>query len=532
MTLTLVRAARPVVLAAVLLPVPVTARPCRADAGKTVRVDAAPARRYFERHGEPRLVPLLQEVLRFPTMAGETQAHADQKRWLARTATAMGLTVRDAGLVTEVELPGPSGAPVLGVVIHGDVQPVDAKAWKEPPFAGVVHDGAVWGRGAADDKGPLVQCLLALQSLRETHVQRTHTIRLLVGSDEESGSTDMAAYLKDHTAPDYSLVVDGLFPAIVGEKAWNALRLSAAAPAGADPEATHAYDAVDLDAGLAPSIVPDHARLTLRWRTGEPGWAALVARLRSRTPPPDTRLEVREDGRDLVLDMAGRSAHAGVNLQGGRNALVALAQVLGDDAPSGPLGELILFARQAGSDLRGAGLDLPAPDGLWHGYDVNVATVKVVEGRPTLTINIRRPPPWTGAELKRHLARQVDAFNEAHHAALVMDPQFFFGDEPLVLDPGSPLVVRALEAYRRATGDRAEPAVIGGGTYAKRLPQAFAFGAWFPDKPYPGHDVDEHVPIVDLVRGTHVLIETFVDIATGPRIDGAVVGGLQPASRP
>jgi succinyl-diaminopimelate desuccinylase len=528
MALTMSRATAIALLTSALLPWPVTARPCRADSVKPRPADAAPARRYFETHDRSRLVPLLQEVLRFKTVAGETEAHAAQKKWLERTATAMGFVVRDAGPVTEIELPGPAGAPVLGLIIHGDVQPVEEKAWRDPPFAGIVRDGSVWGRGAADDKGPLVQTLLALKAMRETKTRRTHTVRLLVGSDEESGSTDLPTYLKDHKAPDYSLVIDAIFPVVVGEKGWNALRVSV------DPKATTptgSWEIVDLDAGLAASIVPDTARATLRPR-GDGDKAALLARVRARAPLPDTRLDVTEKDGDVVLEMHGRAAHAGVNLEGGRNALVSLAHVLGEDTPAGPLGDLLRFAGRAGRDVRGAGLELPTPDALWHGYDVNVATVKPLEGRPTLTINIRRPPPWTGDALRRHLEAQVARWNTENGAQLKMDPEFFFADEPLVIDPGSPLVVRTLEAYRRATGDAdAPPAVMGGGTYAKRVPRAVAFGAWFSGKPYPGHDVDEHVPIDDLVRGTHVLIETFVDIACGPPIENAIVGGFQPEAK-
>src|SRR5207302_6495219 len=112
-----------------------------------------------------------------------------------------------------------------GLVVHGDVQPVEADAWTFPPFAGRVENGYVYGRGAADDKGPLVQALLAMKALEQSGLPRTHTIRLLVGSDEESGSTDMTEYLKTHKPPDYSLVLDSEFPVVAGEKAWNSLTL-------------------------------------------------------------------------------------------------------------------------------------------------------------------------------------------------------------------------------------------------------------------------------------------------------------------
>jgi succinyl-diaminopimelate desuccinylase len=79
-------------------------------------------------------------------------------------------------------------------------------------------------------------------------------------------------------------------------------------------------------------------------------------------------------------------------------------------------------------------------------------------------------------------------------------------------------VRRLLAIYTRSTGESAKPAISGGGTYAKRLPNAIAFGMWFPGKPYPGHDLDEKIPIADLERGERVLIRALVELATGPRL--------------
>jgi succinyl-diaminopimelate desuccinylase len=72
--------------------------------------------------------------------------------------------------------------------------------------------------------------------------------------------------------------------------------------------------------------------------------------------------------------------------------------------------------------------------------------------------------------------------------------------------------------YARATGEQVPPAISGGGTYAKRMPNSIAFGMWFPGKPYPGHDVDEQITVRDLNRGVDVLIEALADIATTPPV--------------
>src|SRR5213075_2974080 len=117
------------------------------------------------------------------------------------------------------------------------------------PFGGKSDDKYVYGRGSADDKGPLVQALLAMKALKESGVARTHTIRLLVGSREESDADEMPEYLKTHAAPDYSLVLDSAFPLVIGEKAWNALSVTTTL-AAREGGAAKPYSVAELTAGL------------------------------------------------------------------------------------------------------------------------------------------------------------------------------------------------------------------------------------------------------------------------------------------
>src|SRR5215472_17496147 len=202
----------------------------------------------------PRMEPLLSEVMAFPTVSTDKEALRAQARWLARVGPELGFVVRDQGTMTEVDLPGPDGAPVLGLVVHGDVQPVNAAEWKVPPFAATVKDGAVWGRGTADDKGPLVQALLAMAALKSSGLARTHTVRLLVGSDEESGSSDLDEYKKAHRLPDLALVLDSDFPVVTGEKAWAEWVVTANEHTGST---SGPVEVVDLAEGATASIVPD-----------------------------------------------------------------------------------------------------------------------------------------------------------------------------------------------------------------------------------------------------------------------------------
>jgi predicted dipeptidase len=487
----------------------------------TLQTKVASVAKIYDREYAAKLVPMLTEVVSFPTTQFDAEGHAAQKAWLAKTAHNLGFTYRDAGLIDEIELPGPPNAPVLGLMVHGDVQPAEADAWSFSPFSGKADKDYVYGRGSADDKGPLVQALLAMKSLKDSGLNRTHTIRLLIGSDEESNNTDVAEYLKRHQPPDYTLVLDSEFPVIVGEKAWNSLSLTTDAKSQR-PGVTKPYGVSFIDAGLSASIVPDRAEVKLLWDSEWLiDWKPVIAAIEAAKLPPDTRIATQAIDTTLRIVAYGHSSHAGVNLESGRNALVALARALDGLLPSGGANDLLAFVRIAGADIYGSGLGITDSDPLWGRYAVNIATIKPSQADPklsTLTINIRRTPPRSGPQLQAKMEELVTAFNRRTGASLTATG--FYADEPLAFDPKSKIVKRLLADYGAATGVRnPKPAISGGGTYAKRLPRSIAFGMWFHDKPYPGHDVDEKNPIADLQKGTKVLIQALVDIATGPKIE-------------
>ncbi len=484
---------------------------------------AGPAALY-EQRGAQRLVPLLQQAVRFPTVAGNTEAFAAQKTWLMKTAADMGFEVREAQGVVEITLPAPEGGSLLGLATHGDVVPVDPSKWSFDPFSGSVEGGYILGRGTADDKCAIVQALLAMQAVAESGLQRRHGIRLLVGSAEETGSEDMQAYVKANPAPACSLVLDAFFPVTFGEKASNTLRIVSDSPA----RPGGALRVVGMKAGLFPSIVPDDAAVELE------GEARALGQLRKllHHPAPGTRLVVRRQGGRMVVQVLGKASHSGMNLTGGRNAITSLAQVLDGLLPEGPAAELLAFARMAGQDLHGAGLGLdPKAWAAWGGYGVNVAELRALEdGRFELAVNLRRPPEMGKDAMRTHLEGVIARFNQERGTTLRATA--FTGNEPKVYGE-APIIARLAGLYREATGKAAAPVVMGGGTYAKYLPNAIAFGMWFSEKPYPGHGANEKVLIADLHEGVKVLthaLEALVTSATLPGAEdfaGARAGGMK-----
>ena len=87
----------------------------------------------------------------------------------------------------------PTLAPVL-FAAHADVVPVETPgSWQHPPFDGLVADDAVWGRGAMDDKGPLMALMEAVEALAAAGHRPARTIYLAFGHDEEIGGGEGAA---------------------------------------------------------------------------------------------------------------------------------------------------------------------------------------------------------------------------------------------------------------------------------------------------------------------------------------------------
>nr|WP_233608781.1 M20/M25/M40 family metallo-hydrolase [Nocardia stercoris] len=143
----------------------------------------------------------------------------------------------------------PGTAAIL--LAHQDVVPVDDEArWTHPPFAGVVDDEFVWGRGAVDDKSRVLAILEAAEAALAAGIGPRRTVYLAFGHDEEVFGTDGAAriaerlrdngvhadLLLDEGGVITSGVADGavrpVATVMLGEKGWVTVRLDATDPGG------------------------------------------------------------------------------------------------------------------------------------------------------------------------------------------------------------------------------------------------------------------------------------------------------------
>ena len=124
-------------------------------------------------------------------------------------------TINELSLLYTWEGSDPQLAPIV-LMAHIDVVPIEPGTegdWTHGPFSGEVSEGRLWGRGALDDKGPLIATIEAVEHLIATGFEPTRTVYMTFGHDEEiggaQGGKEVASTLRDRGVHPWLVVDEG-----------------------------------------------------------------------------------------------------------------------------------------------------------------------------------------------------------------------------------------------------------------------------------------------------------------------------------
>lgn len=105
----------------------------------------------------------------------------------------------NAHLIARLEAGGTPEGGAIVLLNHMDVVPATHEYWTVDPFAGVIKDGYVWGRGALDMKGTGIAELMAMILLKRHGPPLNRDIVFLATADEEiMGGTDAGEFVRNH----------------------------------------------------------------------------------------------------------------------------------------------------------------------------------------------------------------------------------------------------------------------------------------------------------------------------------------------
>jgi acetylornithine deacetylase/succinyl-diaminopimelate desuccinylase-like protein len=183
-----------------------------------------PAIRAWREQHEAAIVRELADLVAIPDVARDHQNILKNAAAIRAMLERRGIVARildngDAPPAVFGEIRAPGATRTIGLYAHYDGQPVNPPDWATPPFQPTLRaapgaDGSfgavqqipasgrvdpefrLYGRGAADDKGPLVAMLAAVDALRATGIKPTVNVKFFFDGEEEAGSAHVRAILQ------------------------------------------------------------------------------------------------------------------------------------------------------------------------------------------------------------------------------------------------------------------------------------------------------------------------------------------------
>lgn len=381
-------------------------------------------------------------------------------------ASALGFETKIVSDAVGYAQYGTNNDEYIGVVGHLDV--VEAgSGWSYPPFDLTLENGVLYGRGVLDNKGPAISTLYALAVLKELNIPLSKTIRILFGTDEESGSADIPLYLATEKPPIYGFTPDCKYPAVYGERGLVGIEIVTVMPEKEVKQISN------FKGTFTRSSVPDHLEVTLK------------------------------NGEEILIE--GKRAPSNAP-EMGENVLTKFAEIATNEHFF--TGELADYFSWLATALHlkhdGSGLGIDFSDQASGKLMLTPYAFKIEKNKVHLTLSIRYPVSVTEenilVELKQHLPMdsQLQIIRKMPATSFPLD---------------HPMLKIMQEVYEECTGMDGTPVTTTGATYARTMPNIVAFGPSFPGQKGIAHNKDEYMDLADLMKNMEIYAVTMAELA-------------------
>jgi succinyl-diaminopimelate desuccinylase len=384
------------------------------------------------------------------------------------------------------------GDEMVAVLGHLDVVP-EGEGWTYPPYAAEIHDDKIFGRGAIDDKGPTIAALYALKAVKELNLPLNRRIRVFFGLNEETGSKCVKHYVDNGgELPVCGFTPDAEYPIINGEKGIVGGRYTRKLNQQGEIILN------TISGGIASNVVPDYAEAAIILPQSR---FEAVKKLAEGVG--EIKVEEREDS--LIIKAYGVSAH-GSTPEKGKNAISHLLLFLGKIGFEGDTKEFLDFMNEyIGLYLNGEGLGIYLEDEISGKLIFNLGVISGNKEEVSLQINMRYP-------VTKKYEDFADTFKEKMKLGNLEEVYLGYKG-PLYVSADTDFIKKLQKVYEAKTGDKAELISIGGGTYAKAMPNVVAFGPIFKGEPLVEHKPDEFIAIDSLIKNVQIMAAAMYELA-------------------
>lgn len=386
------------------------------------------------------------------------------------------------------------GEPLLGILAHLDVVPA-GDGWTLDPYKATIRDGKLYGRGAMDDKGPAVSVIYAMKALKDLGVPLKHGFELILGTDEECGSSDIGYFREHRKMPKWLFTPDASYPLINIEKGHIGSRFTATC---------ESEKLISLHGGKTINAVPAAACAVVQ--------SISESEILKSIEAADCTVEfsLTEEGGKIKIDARGVSAHASTP-DVGDNALTALIKLL----------SLLPLDEPAKTLLSGLAREFPYKE--TDGSSAGIAANDDISGSLTLVLSILdyEKNMFSGAiDIRFPVCETSESVCKKLDAALKragFDARSN-GSEPHCVPSDSPFVRTLIGAYESVTGKKGECIAIGGGTYVHGITGGVAFGCEIEGEDNRIHGADEFIRVDALIENAKIFAEAIVRVCNSEEL--------------
>ncbi len=383
------------------------------------------------------------------------------------------------------------GAKTIGIFGHADVVPPNGEWLLTSPFEPVIKDGCLIGRGVEDDKSAVIQALYAMKIIRDLGIPLQSRISVFVGVTEETGMQDMENFVQSEPMPDCSFVPDAAYPYILGEKTITNFRMKFRKPW---------KTVLSLEGGTCTNAVPGEASVKLPF--SDAAYQTLSAELQG-----NADISVTCTGKEITVTARGITAHASTP-EGSRNAIALLAKAMKQsEVISASDREIMEELEYLTSDCYGAPFGIESSDETFGKLTCIAGMAKTENQKTELYFDCRF---GTSSDIDAVQKSVGKAAGENTEMEWISVSQGYCHKED------APLTVAIKDVYAYFTHGNTDGKIMGGGTYARKLKNAFAIGTEPNDtrqnrlKLSAGHgechQPDEQITAEGFLKGLKILL--------------------------
>ena len=461
---------------------------------------------FIKEHKET-MIKKLQELIQIPSVYSESKnplmpfgENANKAlEYMLNLGKSLGFKTKNIdGYCGYIEFG--EGEEMLGIIGHLDVVP-SGDNWTYPPFSATIFDNKIYGRGAIDDKGPVIASLYAMKYVLD-NCEVHKRIRLILGLNEENDWKCINYYKKHEESPTIGFSPDADFPCIYAEKSILTPYFSMNYTKSDYDISIQEFDCNNNAINVVPKICSTVLKISSNIIMDD-----FIKAIKNILDRYDFEIDVYKlNNEEIKLTSYGVGAHS-AHPDLGINAISRLIIVLDDLFKTYNITiELFdFFTKYINTEYNGESLGINYKDesGI---LTLNVGNISLDNNVLKIGLNLRIPISVPIENIENTFMKCLSNYMEINYKKVDFK-------QSLYIPKDNYLVKTLCDIYNEEANSYLEPIAIGGATYARAFDNCISFGANLPGQKDMCHQTDEFISIDNLLFACRVYSKAIHELS-------------------